>query len=44
MLGGLYRMFAPEAPQAAETSSTFAGFALIFVFGCVLTFQAYRRR
>ncbi|MBI2720085.1 MAG: hypothetical protein HY245_05285 [Rhizobiales bacterium] len=42
LLGGLYRMFAPEAPRAAEGWAIYALFAVLFAIGCLLTFQAYR--
>ena len=42
ILGGLFRMFAPEAQQAGQNSVTYAALALLFVFGAFLTFKAYR--
>jgi cation transport ATPase len=41
LLGGLYRMFAPAAPQAGENSFTYAALVGLFLFGAVLTFKAY---
>lgn len=40
-LGGLYRMFAPEAPQAPQSSSTYVGLAALFAMGIFLTFKSY---
>jgi hypothetical protein len=42
MLGGLYRMFAPEARQASESPFTYAALIALFALGGFLTFQAYR--
>ena len=42
ILGGLFRMFAPEAQQAAQDSLKFALTALVFLLGVFLTFQGYR--
>ncbi|HET9084227.1 MAG TPA: hypothetical protein VFN41_07450 [Candidatus Limnocylindrales bacterium] len=45
ILGGLFRMFAPEVQQAAENASTTIGTAiLVAAVGAVLTFEAYRPR
>ena len=41
MLGGLYRMFAPEGPQAPQSTSTYVGMLVLFAMGVVLTFKAY---
>jgi hypothetical protein len=41
MAGGLYRMFAPEAPQPSESIATYAALAMLFAIGCLLTFKAY---
>ena len=43
VLGGLFRMFAPEARQAGQNAATFAGFAAVFAIGVFLTFKAYNR-
>lgn len=43
ILGGLVRMFAPEAQQASRNTVTFAVFAAIGAIGIVLTFKAYGR-
>ena len=43
ILGGLFRMFAPEARQGGQNVSTFAVLAIIFALGSLLTFQGYRR-
>jgi hypothetical protein len=37
------RTFAPEAQQASQEASTFAGLAALFTFGGVLTFKGYWR-
>ena len=44
LLAGLWRMFAPRAPQGGETPATYALIGLLFLVGGVLTFQAYRRQ
>lgn len=41
MLGGLYRMFAPTAPQAGENFVTYAVLVALFVVGGILTLKAY---
>ena len=41
-LGGLYRMFAPEAPQAPESVLTYVMFAALLAVGCIVTYNAYR--
>ena len=43
IIGGLFRMFAPDAPQAPQNAVTYAGLAVLLAIGIVLTFQAYRR-
>ena len=43
ILGGLFRMFAPEAQQAGQNSFTYALLMVLFAFGTFLTFKAYRR-
>jgi len=43
ILGGLFRMFAPEAQQAGKNSFTYALLMVLFAFGTFLTFKAYRR-
>jgi len=43
ILGGLFRMFAPDAPQAPQNAISYAGLIVLLTVGIVLTFQAYRR-
>jgi uncharacterized membrane protein len=43
MLGGLSRMFAPEAQQPQENMAMEAFLVAGFVVGCCLTYEAYRR-
>ncbi len=43
ILGGLYRMFLPEARQAGENPATYVMFMGLCVIGIFLTFKAYRR-
>ncbi|MEP0707294.1 MAG: hypothetical protein ABJL17_01605 [Parvibaculum sp.] len=43
LLAGLFRMFAPEAPQAGENIATYAMLGLLFAFGSILTLKAYSR-
>lgn len=43
MLGGLFRMFAPEAQQGGENIPTYAVIVVIFAIGIFLTFKAYGR-
>lgn len=43
VLGGLFRMFAPEARQAPENIYTYAGLTALLAIGIFLTFKAYRR-
>lgn len=43
ILGGLFRMFAPEAKQAGQNNFTYVMLALLLAFGMALTFQGYRR-
>jgi hypothetical protein len=38
---GLYRMFLPAAPQAEPNSITYAGLAILFAAGVVLTWKGY---
>ncbi len=40
IIGGLFRMFAPEAP---ENAFTYTGLMVIFSIGSYLTFKAYKR-
>jgi hypothetical protein len=40
-LGGLYRMFAPEARQAPQTATSIAGVLALGTIGVFLTFKAY---
>jgi prepilin signal peptidase PulO-like enzyme (type II secretory pathway) len=42
MAAGLFRMFAPKAPQGGENPLTYAVIAAICAVGVVLTIQAYR--
>jgi len=41
MLGGLFRLFAPEAPQAPQNTVTYAGLMVLLAMGVFLTFKAY---
>ncbi|MEO8758360.1 MAG: hypothetical protein ABI398_11500 [Devosia sp.] len=41
---GLYRMFTPRAPQAAEGMATNLMLAALFLVGAILSFVAYIRR
>lgn len=43
MLGGLFRMFAPEAQQGGENIPTYAVIMVILAIGIFLTFKAYSR-
>ena len=43
MLGGLYRMFAPDAPQAPQSAPTYAFLVVLLAIGIFLTFKAYGR-
>jgi len=43
ILGGLYRMFAPEAPQAPQSTPTYAGLLVSCAIGIFLTLKAYGR-
>jgi hypothetical protein len=43
ILGGLYRMFAPEAPQAPQSTPTYAFLTVLFAIGIFLTFKASDR-
>ena len=42
LLGGLYRMIAPEGRQAPRTPAMYVGLALMGAVGVLLTYQAYR--
>ena len=44
ILGGLYRMFVPEAPQAPQNTATYVGLGILFAIGIFLTFKAYGRK
>ena len=44
ILGGLYRMFVPEAPQAPQNTAAYIGLGILFVIGIFLTFKAYGRK
>jgi hypothetical protein len=41
LVGGLYRMTAPEAPQAHANAASYAVFAAIVVIGLFLSFKGY---
>lgn len=41
LIGGLWRMAAPNAPQASENVFTYAGLAAIASIGALLSFVAY---
>lgn len=43
ILGGLFRMFFPEAQQLAENIPSYAVIMVIFAIGIFLTFKAYSR-
>jgi len=43
LLGGLFRMFAPEAQQAGQNAVTYIMIALLCVFGIIMTYKAYTR-
>ena len=43
MLGGLFRMFAPEAQQGGENIATYAVLAILFLTGVFLTFKGFSR-
>jgi hypothetical protein len=43
LAAGLYRMFFPNAPQGGTNVATYAGLALLFAVGVVLTAKAYAR-
>jgi hypothetical protein len=43
ILGGLFRMFAPEAQQGGQNVPTFAVIIVLFAIGLFLTFKAYHR-
>lgn len=44
ILGGLFRMFAPEAQQAGQNSATYTALALLFAYGTFLTFKAFSQK
>ena len=41
---GLYRMIAPDAPQASATPATYAVLTVMTLIGAVLTYKAYGPR
>jgi hypothetical protein len=41
ILGGLFRMFAPEAQQASPSTSTYAVIMVLCAVGLFLTYKAY---
>jgi hypothetical protein len=43
ILGGLFRMFAPETQQSAQDTLKLALTAVVFLLGIFLTYQGYRR-
>jgi len=43
LLGGLFRMFAPESGRAPETASTYVFFVMLGALGAFLTFKGYGR-
>lgn len=43
LLGGLYRMIAPEAPQATASAPSYAMFALLVAIGLLLSYKGYGR-
>jgi surface polysaccharide O-acyltransferase-like enzyme len=43
MLGGLYRMFAPEAQQFPQNSYSYAAITVFLAIGSILTYKAYGR-
>lgn len=44
ILGGIYRMLVPEAPQASQNTTTYIGLGILFAMGTFLTFKAYGRK
>ena len=42
LLAGLYRMIAPDAPQAHRSAAAYAMFAAIALVGAFLTYKGYR--
>ncbi len=44
ILGGLFRMFAPQAHQGGQNIPTYAVILLLFAIGVFLTFKAYGSR
>jgi hypothetical protein len=44
LLGGLYRMIAPEAPQAHAGAASYTMFAMLVVIGVLLTYKGYAPR
>jgi proline iminopeptidase len=44
ILVGLYRMFAPEAPQAQQNTATSIGLGMLFAMSLFLTFKAYGQK
>ncbi|MEQ1617900.1 MAG: hypothetical protein ABL883_06105 [Terricaulis sp.] len=41
LLGGLYRMIAPNAPQAPQSVASYAMFAALALIGAVLSYKGY---
>jgi hypothetical protein len=44
LFGGLYRLFAPEAPQAAPNAITYGLMTVLLLVGIVLTYKAYLQK
>ena len=44
LFAGLYRMIAPDAPQATATPATYAMLAVITLIGAFLSYKAYGPR
>ena len=44
LLGGLYRMVAPNAPQAPQSEASYAMFAVLATIGAFLSYKGYGPR
>ncbi len=44
LFGGLWRMAAPNAPQAPDNILTYAGLAAVAAIGAILSFMAYGQK
>lgn len=42
LLGGVYRMFAPEAPQMPQSTGSYVVIGILLLLGIILTFKAYK--